>query len=282
MTPVPPARSKSVLICTVRGCGAPLEPEGRGVRCARGHAFDRAKSGYLNLLQPQDRRSKRPGDPPEAVAARRRFLETGAEALILEGVIALVGTLGLGYAPRVLDVGCGEGTYLAAIAGRLSADGYGVDISVPAVEMAARRAPGHVWVVANADRLLPFATGAFDFVASITARRNASEMRRVLAPTGRLLVAVPGSDDLAELREAVLGHAGSRSRQSRVAAELEGRFDLESATTVRHRARLGPDAARDALAATYRVGRARRTARAALLGELEVTLSRDLMLFRPR
>ena len=40
-------------------------------------AFDVARSGYVNLLQPQDKRSKTPGDTPEAVAARRRFLDRG-------------------------------------------------------------------------------------------------------------------------------------------------------------------------------------------------------------
>jgi hypothetical protein len=34
---------------------------------ARGHSFDIARSGYINLLQPQERRARRPGDATDAV-----------------------------------------------------------------------------------------------------------------------------------------------------------------------------------------------------------------------
>lgn len=42
------------LLCPVRGCGAPLARSGRALACLRGHGFDLARSGYTNLLQPQD------------------------------------------------------------------------------------------------------------------------------------------------------------------------------------------------------------------------------------
>ena len=47
------------------------------------------------------------------------------------------------------------------------------------------------WIVANADRFVPYADGSFSLVMSITARMNASEFRRVLRDDGRLLVAFP-------------------------------------------------------------------------------------------
>src|SRR5450755_3800076 len=56
------------LLCTVRGCRRPLSRESNRFVCERGHSFDVARSGYLNLLQPQDRRSANPGDSKEAVA----------------------------------------------------------------------------------------------------------------------------------------------------------------------------------------------------------------------
>ena len=37
------------LACTVRGCGQPLTREPRRFVCPGGHAFDIARSGYLNL-----------------------------------------------------------------------------------------------------------------------------------------------------------------------------------------------------------------------------------------
>src|SRR3989442_13206862 len=99
--------------------------------CPRGHAFDIARSGYINLLQPQERRSRKPGDSVEAVAARRRFLDRGHAAPILESIRAMVAPQGEGKIP---DAGCGEGYYLGSL-GR----GCGVAISVPALAMAARR-----------------------------------------------------------------------------------------------------------------------------------------------
>ena len=52
----------AMLLCPVRDCRMALPREERRLLCPRGHSFDVARSGYINLLQPQDRRSKRPGD----------------------------------------------------------------------------------------------------------------------------------------------------------------------------------------------------------------------------
>jgi len=75
------------LLCTVRECRAPLAREAERVVCERGHSFDVARSGYINLLQPQDRRAKSPGDSAEVVAARRRFLERFAIPLDLSAYV---------------------------------------------------------------------------------------------------------------------------------------------------------------------------------------------------
>jgi SAM-dependent methyltransferase len=50
------------LACPVRGCGSALALEHRALRCEGGHAFDLTKRGAVNLLQPQDRRAREPGD----------------------------------------------------------------------------------------------------------------------------------------------------------------------------------------------------------------------------
>lgn len=42
---------KSSFICPV--CGQPLFAEEKRYFCPKGHSFDRAKSGYVNLLQNQ-------------------------------------------------------------------------------------------------------------------------------------------------------------------------------------------------------------------------------------
>ncbi len=182
----------------------------------------------------------------------------------------------------MLDVGCGDGFLLASLAAARPIDAHGTDISVPAIELAAKRHPGATWVVANADRFLPWADGSFDLVTSITARRNGPEFRRLLARGGRALVALPGEDDLIQLREALLGRGTRRDRAAKAEQDLAADFTLLSRRTVRRSARLEPAALRDMLAATYRGGRARERERIAAIGPLQVTLSRDLLLFRPR
>jgi 23S rRNA (guanine745-N1)-methyltransferase len=266
------------VLCPVRGCGVALARAERSWRCARGHVFDVSRSGYCNLLQPQDSRSREPGDPKDAALARRRFLEAGHGAPLLPALLEEMADLP--PRPAVLDVGCGEGFWLAALAAAREIDGHGVDLSVPAIDLAARSHPGSGWWVVNADRGLPFADGSFDLVLSITARRPAAELRRVLAPEGRLLVAVPGDDDLAELREAVLGEPVPRGRLEKVAEELAPFFELEQRRTVRRTEDLSPAALGDALAATYRAGRESRARKLAGLPSMRVTSSLDLGRFR--
>src|SRR5690348_16390140 len=77
---------RCMLVCPVRDCRMPLVREDRRVYCPRGHSFDVARSGYINLLQPQDKRSKQPGDAVAAVAARRRMHDRGVTAPLLEGI----------------------------------------------------------------------------------------------------------------------------------------------------------------------------------------------------
>ncbi|HEX7119866.1 MAG TPA: hypothetical protein VF212_13830 [Longimicrobiales bacterium] len=68
-------RPVAPLICPV--CAEPLSADGRTLRCPRGHAFDEAREGYVDLLPAGHGRSRIRGDTAEMVRARRRFLERG-------------------------------------------------------------------------------------------------------------------------------------------------------------------------------------------------------------
>jgi 23S rRNA (guanine745-N1)-methyltransferase len=225
--------------------------------CERKHSFDIARSGYINLLQPQDRRSRDPGDSAAAIEGRRRFLDRGFAEPLKRPIVDLL------IEGPVLDAGCGDGYYLGSIS---IDDRCGIDISADAIDLAARRYPDCQWVVTNADRFVPYADRSFATVMSITGRMNRAEFRRVLVDDGRLLVAVSAPDDLVELR------GPSRDRVQRTIDSFAPDFELierRRATTV---ADLDPEAVRDLLTATYRP----REGNAA-----SVTLSLDLLLFRP-
>jgi 23S rRNA (guanine745-N1)-methyltransferase len=66
-----------MLLCAVRACHLPLVRDDRRLLCGRAHSFDVARSGYVNLLQPQDPRSRQLGDTKAAVSARRRLHDLG-------------------------------------------------------------------------------------------------------------------------------------------------------------------------------------------------------------
>jgi 23S rRNA (guanine745-N1)-methyltransferase len=266
------------LLCPVAGCRRALTRTRVGLVCARAHSFDVARSGYVNLLLPQDRRSRNPGDAPATVAARLRIQSRGYETPLTDAITSFL-TAGPGDA--VLDVGCGGGHHLTAIVARFGCEGHGLDISVPAIDTAARLRPELHWVVANADRFLPYADASFQLVASITAQRNPKEFRRVLADEGTLLVVVPAPDDLIEVRELVLGEGVSRDRVDKAIETFAPLFVLDRHERIRHVVHLDPAAVRDVMVGTYRAGRASRQARLATVTDLDVTLSRDVLLFRP-
>jgi SAM-dependent methyltransferase len=77
----------------------------------------------------------------------------------------LVDALGLGPGSLVLDVGCGPGRHVLALAAR-GIGAIGVDISLRFVELAAGAAPGPAFVRGDA-RTLPVQPGRFDAALSL-------------------------------------------------------------------------------------------------------------------
>ncbi|TWT55053.1 23S rRNA (guanine(745)-N(1))-methyltransferase [Rubripirellula amarantea] len=269
------------LRCTVRNCQHLLKLIDGALRCESGHHFDRAKQGYWNLLQPQDRKSKNPGDCESAVMARHRWLERGYATDLIETLRLWTETDSETTAVRTVDLGCGEGTFGPALFSAHPELYCGIELSKQAIKIAARRWADATWVLANADRTLPAADGSVGRVMSLFGRRPIREIKRVLAPGGVCIVAVPGEDDLIELREQVQQAAHRRSRWEVIVDEMAA----EGMTFVEHRlwqqsVVLDPDAIGDAMAMTYRAVRHSQQSRLETLDTMPVTLSADLMLFR--
>ena len=272
----------SVLSCTVRGCALPLRRRDRSWVCDAGHSFDIARRGYVNLLQPQDRRSRVAGDSKAAIDARAALLDAGVGRTLLDALVARVAVLDLGDAPVVVDLGCGSGEGLAAIAGQRPGTGIGIDLSTAAAEQAARRFPDLTWVVANADRRLPLLDASVDLVVSIHGRRNPGETARVLRPGGHLLIAVPAADDLIELRELVQGQRVEQDRAEAVLAEQGPRFELIARSVTRETVELERTSLLDLLRGTYRGVRRAAADRAAALERMSVTMASDVFVLRLR
>jgi SAM-dependent methyltransferase len=98
---------------------------------------------------------------------------------------------------RVLDLGCGQGDLTAELA-RISATILGVEVAQAAIERARSRQPELTFELAPIEGDLPLRDGAFDVVWAseviehvADTARWLSEVRRVLAPGGRLLLTTP-------------------------------------------------------------------------------------------
>jgi 23S rRNA (guanine745-N1)-methyltransferase len=277
-----PSVPRPPLACTVRDCGLLLERRERVFVCTRGHTYDIARRGFVNLLQPQDRRSLSAGDAGDAVAARARLLAAAVGRDVVETFVGRAARLDLPTPAVVVDLGCGTGDVLAALSARRVVDGIGIDLSTAAVEHAARHFPGHTWVIANADRRLPLLDRSVDLVLSMHGRRNAEECARVLASGGYVLIAVPARDDLIELRATALGQRIERDRVDAVLAQHDKAFRLIERATAREHRRLERGLLHHLLRGTYRGARHGRTARLETLESLEVTLASDILLLRRR
>src|SRR5205807_9331440 len=154
--------------------------------------------------------------------------------------------------------------------GSLHCDAHGVDISLPAIEAAAKRYSDCEWIVANADRFIPYGDATFTRVLTVTARMNSSEFRRVLRDDGRLLVAIPASDDLVEVRGV------GRDRVQRTIDTFANEFTIIEQRRASTIADLDRDAVHDVLLSIYRPREIER------VEPMRVTFSLDLLLFAPR
>lgn len=167
----------------------------------------------------------------------------------------------------VLDVGAGDGFYLGNLAAATNCTASGVDISITAMDAAARRYRECEWIVANADRFIPYAEHSFSVLISITGRMNPDEFWRVLKPDGKLLIAIPAPDDLIELR------GEGRDRVTRTVELFASRFRLMGQQRTTTTAQLNEAAIENILLSIYRPMQLKRPE------AMRVTLSLDLLLF---
>lgn len=190
----------SLFVCPI--CGLPLGREAGRYVCGGGHSFDIAKEGYVNLLPANRQHSKAPGDDKDMTAARTRFLEGGWYGPLRYELCKLIDSLSPG-APSLLDAGCGEGWYTAALAEAVAAKGgraAGLDLSKPAVKKAAKRCPAGEFAVASVYHL-PLADGSVDVLTNCFSPLAADEFYRALKPGGKFLYVVPGPRHLWELKK---------------------------------------------------------------------------------
>ncbi|WBQ02342.1 putative RNA methyltransferase [Kribbella sp. CA-293567] len=274
----------SVLRCPV--CRDALTLAGRTANCPQRHAFDLAKQGYLNLLPSASTGIE--GDSAEMVEAREAFLAGGFYLPIREALAtASAEALEKSSAEElVVEVGAGTGYYLEGVVGvRPGVRGLALDVSRYAARRAAKVDPERIGaVVSDAWRELPVLDGAARVVLNVFAPRNATEMARILAAGGVLLVVTPNQAHLTELI-GVLGLVKvDEEKERRLTESLSGSFRRTGSESVEVTMRLDHAAVERLVAMTPS---ARHTAKAELAERIavladpaEVTLSVTLSTWR--
>ncbi len=194
----------SIWRCPV--CDAAMQKQEKGVHCLNGHCFDAAKSGYVNLLPVQQKRTKQPGDNLQMVRARRDFLQAGYYAPFQQAMCELV-VSALPQKGILLDAGCGDGYYTAAVVNALQEVGknvqvYGVDISKYAVDLAAKHCKTASFAVGSVFHL-PVSDHCCDGLISLFAPYAGTEFQRVLKPNGMMILGIPAARHLMGLKQAI-------------------------------------------------------------------------------
>ena len=184
-------------------CGEPLTESEKLYHCAKNHSFDKAKSGYVNLLPIKQKHAKLPGDNPEMVRARRDFLNQGYYQHLQETLCEAVKQ----YMPSggvLLDAGCGEGYYTKKIADTLPENCIcaGIDISKTAADLAARADKKTKYAVGSVFHL-PVGENQISVLVSVFAPYCHAEFLRVLKSGAFLIMVIPSAKHLWELKTAV-------------------------------------------------------------------------------
>jgi 23S rRNA (guanine745-N1)-methyltransferase len=215
--------------------------------CSRGHCLDLSKNGYVNFLL----RPVKTEYDKAMLGARNRILKSGF-FLPLAQQICKIAAEEMNFTSkkqfRVLDAGCGEGTFLvqtgnclreesaAGLNGRINVTGIGMDISKDGIQIAARQYPDHLWCVGDLANC-PFMDNQLDVILSILSPSNYEEFHRLLTDGGLLIKAVPGSDYLKELREVFYDHTDKQDYSNeRVLKHFKENFDLMNTIQVHYHA----------------------------------------------
>jgi 23S rRNA (guanine745-N1)-methyltransferase len=203
------------LVCPLDSEALIAQNGDRQLVCAKGHSFDVARQGYVNLLPVQDKRSKNPGDSKEMIDARTRLLNSGAyEAISDLSNSVILDRLSANPAEHctILDAGCGEGYYVERLSkAARQADSAGVgtlsligmDISKPAIIAACKRNKRDITWLVGTNRKPPVLAGAIDAILCMFGYPVYDVFKSALKPAGVIILVEAGPRHLIELRELI-------------------------------------------------------------------------------
>lgn len=139
-------------------CHEPMHVEGVGLICQQRHQFDLSKKGTLYFLNHgvQTEYNKK------MFTSRGKMIQSGMYAPVLNKIMYY-----LSQNKTVVDVGCGEGSFLAELSqAGLSGLKIGFDLSKEGIYLASNQPIDAFWCVADLTNL-PFANEGLDTILNI-------------------------------------------------------------------------------------------------------------------
>lgn len=189
----------NALVCPI--CEGDTTVQANSLACERGHCFDIAAAGYVNLASSKQAGG---GDSKQLVSARTEFLSAGYYERFSNAINERASKLA--HSGIIVDAGCGEGYYSNRIAVAAEADVCGFDLSKFAVMAAAKSAKRNninsTFAVAGIFDM-PLRDGCADMVINLFAPCAAEEFARVLKRGGHLIVAGAGERHLEGLKRVI-------------------------------------------------------------------------------
>ncbi len=186
-------------LCPV--CGEKLTEQEKNAVCPNRHSFDKAKSGYINLL-PNNLPAGNHGDNKLMIKARHDFLEKGYYIQLRNKLCETIKKYAVKKAV-VLDAGCGEGWYTKGIFNSLEdAEVLAVDISKDAMKIAAKR-ESKIKCAAASVFHLPVENESIDVCVSVFSPLCESEFERVIRKGGYFIYVIPNENHLWSLKKAI-------------------------------------------------------------------------------
>ncbi|MFU1797994.1 putative RNA methyltransferase [Paenibacillus azoreducens] len=223
-------------------CSGVMKMKGKqGLVCSANHGFDLSKDGYLHLL-PNAKPTKY---DKRLFEARRLIHASGYFSPLLEALVSGIAKSRpwppSGTSPlSMLDAGCGEGSQLAFLQGKLSGLwGHevltvGADLAKAGIMTAAKGSSRIIWCVADLARS-PFQDRTFDIIFNILSPSNYGEFQRLLTPNGLLVKVVPGPQYLQEFRQLLHGNGAPRRQAA---------FEETAALFAKHFPKMDPERVR--------------------------------------
>lgn len=166
--------------------------------CDNGHTYNLSKKGTFYFL---DKKIETEYNH-QMLLHRKKMIQTGMYTPMLEKISHFLPTHSKA---SVLDVGCGEGSFLAELNSlKTLGPKIGFDISKEGVELATNQpVKDAMWLVADLTRL-PIADDSIHTVLNIFSPSHYQEFSRVLAKDGQVIKIIPEENYLKELRLRVM------------------------------------------------------------------------------